>query len=197
MNRILGLIIALFALTVGAVAQTTWLVDNVHSHVKFSVSHLIISEVEGSFKVYSGSLTFENPELTNAEVDFSVDVASINTDNAMRDAHLRSDDFFNSEQYPKMLFKGATWKKLDDKRYALEGDLTIRNVTKRVTFAVVFGGTIKDPWGNMKAGFKATTTINRFEYGLTWNALTEAGGATVGKEVGITLNLEFTQKKAS
>jgi polyisoprenoid-binding protein YceI len=196
MNRVFALTIAVFALTVGAVAQTTWLVDNVHSHVKFSVSHLIISEVEGNFKVYSGSLTFENPDLTNAEVDFSVDVASINTDNAMRDAHLRSDDFFNSEQYPKMLFKGAAWRKLDDKRYELEGYLTIRDVTKRVTFAVSFGGTIKDPWGNIKAGFKATTTINRFEYGLKWNALTEAGGATVGKEVGITLNLEFTQNKA-
>jgi len=197
MKRVLSVITAFLTLTVGAVAQTTWLVDNVHSNVKFSVSHLIISEVEGSFKVYSGSLTFENPDLANAEVDFAVDVASINTDNVMRDGHLKSDDFFNAEQFPKMTFKGVTWKKLDDKRYELEGDLTIRDVAKRVTFAVVFGGTIKDPWGNMKAGFKATTTINRFEYGLKWNGLTEAGGMTVGKEVTIVLNLEFMQNKAS
>ena len=197
MKRVLSLIAAFFILAVGAVAQTTWLVDNVHSNVKFSVTHLIISEVEGSFNVYSGALTFENSDLENAEVDFTVDVASINTDNVMRDGHLKSDDFFNAEQFPKMTFKGIAWKKLDDKRYELEGDLTIRDVTKRVTFAVVFGGTIKDPWGNMKAGFKATTTINRFEYGLKWNALTEAGGATVGKDVGIMLNLSFLQKKAS
>ena len=197
MKRVLSLIAAFFILAVGAVAQTTWLVDNVHSNVKFSVTHLIISEVEGSFNVYSGALTFENSDLENAEVDFTVDVASINTDNVMRDGHLKSDDFFNAEQFPKMTLKGIAWKKLDDKRYELEGDLTIRDVTKRVTFAVVFGGTIKDPWGNMKAGFKATTTINRFEYGLKWNALTEAGGATVGKDVGIMLNLSFLQKKAS
>jgi len=197
MKRILTLFTAVLALSATAVAQTTWLVDNVHSNVKFSVSHLIISEVEGSFKVYSGSLTFENPDLANAEVDFAVDVASINTDNVMRDGHLKSDDFFNADQFPQMTFKGIAWKKLDDKRFELVGDLTIRDVTKRVTFAVVFGGTIKDPWGNMKAGFKATTTINRFEYGLKWNALTEAGGATVGKDVGIMLNLSFLQKKAS
>ncbi|MEX1137711.1 MAG: YceI family protein [Bacteroidota bacterium] len=197
MKRILALLSAVLALTAGAVAQTTWKVDNVHSNVKFAVSHLIISEVEGSFKVYSGALTFGNSDLTNAEVDFAVDVASINTDNVMRDGHLRSDDFFNAEQFPKMTFKSTAWKKLDEKRYELEGDLTIRDITKPVSFAVVFGGTIKDPWGNMKAGFKATTTINRFEYGLKWNGLTEAGGMTVGKEVTIVLNLEFTQNKAS
>lgn len=197
MKRSIILLCSMMFVAAGASAQTTWLVDDVHSNVRFSVSHLIISEVEGSFRVYSGALTFESPELTNAKVDFAVDVASINTENVMRDGHLKSDDFFNAEQFPNMTFKSATWKKLDDKRYELEGDLTIRDVTKRVTFAVVFGGTVKDPWGNVKAGFKATTTINRFEYGLKWNALTEAGGATVGKDVNITLNLEFAQKKAS
>lgn len=117
--------------------------------------------------------------------------------NKMRDNHLKSDDFFNAEKYPKTTFKSVSWKKVDDKNYVLEGDLTIRDVTKRVTFTVVHGGTIKDPWGNTKAGFKATTVINRLEYGLKWNALTEAGGATVGKDVSITLNLQFAQKKTS
>lgn len=95
------------------------------------------------------------------------------------------------------MFKSVSWKKLNDRLYELEGDLTIRDITKRVTFTVVNGGTIKDPWGNTKAGFKATTIINRFDYGLKWNVLTEAGGATVGKDVSITLNLQFAQKKAS
>lgn len=197
MKKSFILLCSLFFLAAGAAAQTTWVVDDVHSNVRFSVSHLIISEVEGSFKVYSGALAFENADLANAKVDFAVDVASINTENVMRDGHLKSDDFFNAEQFPKMTFKSVAWKKLDDKRYELEGDLTIRDITRRVTFAVVFGGTIKDPWGNVKAGFKATTTINRFEYGLKWNGLTEAGGMTVGKDVAIVLNLEFTQNKAS
>ena len=115
----------------------------------------------------------------------------------MRDNHLKSGDFFNAEKFPRMTFKSAAWKKVGEQNYLLEGDLTIRDVTKRVTFAVVHGGTIKDPWGNTKAGFKATTVINRFDYGLKWNTLMEAGGATVGKDVSITLNLEFGQKKSS
>jgi polyisoprenoid-binding protein YceI len=197
MKRFFVLLSAMFFMAVGAVAQTTWLVDDVHSNVKFSVSHLIISDVEGSFRVYNGTLATRGQDFTGAEVDFTVDVSSVNTGNEMRDTHLKSDDFFNAQKFPAMLFKSTTWKKLDSRSYELEGDLTIRDVTKRVTFTVVHGGTIKDPWGNTKAGFKASTTINRFDFGLKWNALTEAGGATVGKDVSITLNLEFTQKKAS
>ena len=108
-----------------------------------------------------------------------------------------SDDFFNAEKYPQMIFKSISFKKVDDQHYALEGDLTIRNVTKRVTFNVVSGGTILDPWGNTRTGFKATTVINRFDYNLKFNALTEAGSAVVGKEVTITLNLEFAKQKSS
>lgn len=197
MKKLFILIVATLVTTISTIAQTTWLVDNVHSNVKFSVSHLIISEVEGSFKVYSGTLVSQKPDFTDAAVNFTVDASSIDTDNEMRDKHLKSDEFFNAENYPTMMFKSVSWKKLNDRLYELEGDLTIRDITKRVTFTVVNGGTIKDPWGNTKAGFKATTIINRFDYGLKWNVLTEAGGATVGKDVSITLNLQFAQKKAS
>ncbi len=197
MKNLFKLLSAILIATVGAMSQTTWVVDNVHSNVKFSVTHLIISEVEGSFKVYSGALQSQTSDFSDVAVDFAVDVNSINTDNEMRDKHLKSDDFFNAENYPKMTFKSISWKKVGDKEYVLDGDLTIRDVTKRVAFSVVYGGTIKDPWGNTKAGFKATTVINRFDYGLKWNALTEAGGATVGKDVNITLNLQFGQKKTS
>ncbi|MBM2841861.1 MAG: YceI family protein, partial [Bacteroidetes bacterium] len=193
----IGIIALGFVMAISSFAQTTWVVDNVHSNVKFSVSHLVISEVEGNFRVFSGTVETTKSDFTEATVDFSIDVNSINTDNEMRDKHLKSDDFFNAEKFPAMKFKSVSWKKVDDRNYVLEGDLTIRDVTKRVTFAVLYGGTVKDPWGNVKAGFKGTTTINRFEYGLKWNALTEAGGATVGKDVSITLNLEFTQKKSS
>ncbi len=197
MKKILSIVAASLIVTTSTVAQTTWTVDKVHSNVKFSVSHLVISEVEGNFKVYSGTIRSSNLDFTDAGVDFTVDINSVNTDNEMRDKHLKSDDFFNAERFPTMSFRSVSWKRIDDQNYVLEGDLTIRDATKRVSFNVKYGGTVKDAYGNLKAGFKASTMINRFDYGLKWNALTEFGGATVGKDVNITLNLEFTQKKAS
>ena len=114
MKKIFVLIAAIVVLAINAVAQTTWGVDNVHSNVKFSVSHLIISDVEGSFKVYSGNLQSSKQDFSESKVEFTVDVASINTDNEMRDKHLKSDDFFNAEKYPKMTFKSVSWKKVDE-----------------------------------------------------------------------------------
>jgi len=197
MKRTIGIFATAFIMTIGAVAQTAWTVDHAHSSVKFTVSHLVIAEVEGNFKVFSGSLQSSKPDFTDANVEFAVDVKSVDTDNDMRDNHLKSEDFFHAEKFPHMSFKSLSWKKVGEQRYILEGDLTIRDVTRRVAFDVVYGGTIKDPWGNTKAGFKATTHINRFDYGLQFNAVTETGGAVVGRQVGITLNLEFAQKEAS
>lgn len=176
-------------------AATAWNLDKSHSGVKFSVDHLVISEVEGTFKVFNGSMTSPTPDFNNAKVDFTVDVTSINTDDEKRDGHLKSDDFFNTEKYPAMKFSSTSFKKVNGKSYILEGNLTIRDVTKKVKFAVVYGGTIKDPWGNIKAGFKATGKINRKEFGLKWGALTEAGGAVVGDEVRMQINVEFAQAK--
>lgn len=197
MKQVLSIATLAATMAVSSPAQTTWTVDNAHSNVKFSVTHMVISEVEGNFRVYSGSIQSSTQDFVDAAVDFSVDVNSINTENEMRDKHLKSEDFFNAEKYPAMTFKSTSWKKTDDQRYILEGDLTIRDVTKRVSFTVVYGGTMKDGYGNTKVGFKGTTTINRFDYNLKWNALTEAGGAMVSKDVNITLNLEFAQKKSS
>ncbi|MBL0133239.1 MAG: YceI family protein [Chitinophagaceae bacterium] len=189
-------ILAAMLLTVGAFAQSsTWKTDASHSNVKFSVTHLVVSEVEGYFKTFAGTLVSSKPDFTDAAINFSVDINSINTDNEGRDKHLKSDDFFNAEKFPQMTFKSTSFKKVGDKKYVLEGDLTIRDITKKVKFDVVFGGTVKDPWGNIKAGFKATGSINRFDYNLKWNSVTEAGGAVVSKEVAITLNLEFAQQK--
>lgn len=188
---------AALGLSLGSMAQSNiWKTDNSHSNVKFSVTHLVVSDVEGNFKAYAGTIQSAKPDFTDAVIDFTVDIASINTDNESRDKHLKSDDFFNAEKYPQMKFKSTSFKKVSGNKYVLEGDLTIRDVTKKVKFDVVFGGIIKDPWGNTKAGFKATGAINRFDYNLKWNTLTEAGGAVVGKEVTITLNLEFAQQKA-
>lgn len=192
----LSSLFALFVATM-ATAQTTqkWTVDKVHSSVKFNITHLVISEVEGSFKVYDGSINNTKSDFSDAKIDFSIDVASINTDNQMRDDHLKADDFFNAKDFPKMTFKSSSFKKKSGNVYELTGELTIRDVTKKVKFEVTYGGTAKDGYGNTKAGFKANATINRFDYGLKWNALTEAGGATVGQDVRIVLNLQFALAK--
>ena len=179
-----------------AKAETkTWSVDKMHSNINFSVTHLVISEVDGSFKVYDGKIVSTSDDFNNANVEFSVDVNSINTDNSSRDGHLKGDDFFNAATYPKMTFKSTSFTKVSGNKYTLTGDLTVRNVTKKATFNVVYGGTAKDGYGNTKAGFKATGSINRFDYGLKWNALTEAGGATVGADVDLSLKLEFALNK--
>ncbi len=200
MKRIIQNLSALLILTffsVNAIAQTAknWKLDNLHSNVKFTITHLVISEVDGSFKTFEGSISNTKDDFSDASINFSVDVASVNTDNASRDGHLKGDDFFNAEAYPKMTFKSTSFKKKSGNKYTLTGDLTIRNVTKKVTFDVTYGGTAKDGYGNTKAGFKATGKINRLEYGLKWNTLTEAGGAVVGKDVSIQLNLQFALSK--
>lgn len=190
---ILSSIFALSAFVVSA--QTKWNVDKMHSNVKFSVAHLVISEVDGSFKSFNGSLTSTKPDFSDAAIEFTVDVNSVNTDNEMRDGHLKGDDFFNAEKYPQMSFKSTSFKKVKGNVYVLTGNLTIRDVTKKAVFNVTYGGTAKDGYGNTKAGFKASTTIDRLAYNLKWNSLTEAGGSVVGKDVTINLNLEFAQAK--
>jgi polyisoprenoid-binding protein YceI len=176
-------------------AATTWTLDRSHSGVKFAVDHLVISEVEGTFRIFDGTLTSPSPDFNNAKVDFTVDVNSINTDDDKRDGHLKGDDFFNAEKFPAMKFTSTSFRKVKGNAYVMEGNLTIRDVTKKVAFAVTYGGTVKDPWGNIKAGFKASGKINRKEFGLKWGTVTEAGGAVVGDEVKMQINVEFAQAK--
>lgn len=191
--KLKSLIVAL-ALSSAAFAQTNWKLDNAHSSVKFSVEHLMVSETDGNFKGFDGTLSSKNADFSDAEISFTVDVKTINTDNEMRDKHLQGDDFFNSEKFPQMKFKGTSFKKVSGNKYLLEGDLTIRDVTKKVKFDVVYRGMQKDPYGNTKAGFKATGSIKRLEYGLKWNVMTEAA-AVVADEVNIVINLEYAQAK--
>ena len=182
-------------LGVQSFGQTKWKVDNVHSGVRFTVAHMMISEVEGSFKTYSGTIDAPGKDFSNAQIDFSVDVNSVNTDNDMRDKHLKSDDFFAAEKFPVMTFKSTSFKKVSDNKYQLTGMLTIKDVTKKVVFDVTYGGTVKDGYGNIKAGFKTSLTINRQEYGLKWTGKTEAGELVVADNVEMQLKLEFTQAK--
>ncbi|HLP49391.1 MAG TPA: YceI family protein [Chitinophagales bacterium] len=171
----------------------TWVVDNAHSNVKFSVTHLVISEVEGQFKTFTANVTSAKPDFTDAKIDFTILVSSINTDNEGRDKHLKSDDFFKADEFPNISFVGTSFKKVSDKKYVLEGNLTMRDVTKPVKFDVVYNGSVKDPYGNTKAGFKVTGVVDRLAYGLKWNNLAEAG-PVVGKDVTFTVNLQLKKQ---
>ncbi len=189
-------ILLLSSLGLGVNAQNiVWNVDPTHTTVKFSVTHLMVSEVEGNFKTYSGKVESPSTDFNNGTVEFAIDVNSINTESADRDKHLMGDEFFNAAKYPKIIFKSTSFKKVAGNKYELIGDLTIRNITKKVTFDVKNNGLMKDPWGNMKAGFKATSKINRKDYDLKWSMVTEAGGMVVSDEVDITVNIELSQAK--
>jgi polyisoprenoid-binding protein YceI len=182
------------ALTFASQAQTKWNFDKSHTTIGFNVTHLVISEVDGHFGSFDGSITTTGDSFENAKVEFSADIASINTGNEKRDEHLRSDDFFNAGKFPKMTFKSTSMKKTGNNTYKLVGDLTIRDKTRRVELDVRHNGTVQDPWGNTKAGFKITGAINRFDYELKWNTLTEAGAAVVGREVRFNINVQLAKQ---
>ncbi|PKL82656.1 MAG: polyisoprenoid-binding protein [Ignavibacteriae bacterium HGW-Ignavibacteriae-3] len=195
MNKLrIAVLIALISF-VTISAQTKWTLDKAHSKVQFTVTHLVISEVTGQFKSFDANIEASREDFTDAKIDFSADVNSISTDNEGRDKHLKSDDFFNAEKFPKLTFKGKSLTKVNGKNYKLVGDLTIRDITKEVTLDVVFNGSVKDPWGNIVAGFKIKGEINRFDYNLKWNTLIEAGGAVVGKTVEMVVDLELKKSK--
>ncbi|MBW1637789.1 MULTISPECIES: YceI family protein [Microbacterium] len=166
----------------------TWVLDPAHSEVTFSVRHMMISKVRGTFGVKSATLVApENP--LEATVEASVDVTSVDTNDENRDNHLRSADFFDVENHPTMEFV-STGARVEDGDFFVDGDLTIRGITKPVSFAFDFGGFGTDPYGNYKAGASATTVINREDFGLTWNAALETGGVLVGKDITINLDLQ-------
>ncbi|MCS6918044.1 MAG: YceI family protein [Chitinophagales bacterium] len=184
----------LFLLAVGllhpASAQTRWNLDASHSNVKFTVTYSGVAEMDGQFNSFAGTILSNKEDFTDAQIEFTVDAASIDTDNEKRDEHLRSDDFFNAEKFPKMTFRSTSFRKTGDRTYVLEGDLTIRDVTKRVKFDVNYGGTVLDARGNTRAGFVARTTINRFDYNLKWNRVVESV-SVVGADVQVRINVTF------
>ncbi|MCM3616029.1 YceI family protein [Sutcliffiella horikoshii] len=171
-------------------AKTVWNVDKSHSTVDFSVKHMMFATVKGGFQEYDATIVADPTDLTTADIEFTVDVASIDTRSSDRDAHLRSADFFDVDNHPKMTFKATTIEKTDDNEYNVTGDLTLRGSTKSETFSVVFEGTGQDPWGNEKAGFAVEGKLKRSDYGLTWNAPLEAGGVLVGDQIKIALQLQ-------
>lgn len=173
--------------------KTTWGVDPTHSEIQFKVKHLVISTVTGQFKSFDASIEADGDDFEGANITFSADIDSIDTRNDDRDAHLKSDDFFNAAEYPKMTFNSASFKKTGEGEYELTGDLTIRGTTKQVKLSADYGGTVVDPYGNTKAGFDVTGKINRKDFGLTWSAVTEAGQIVVSDEVKLLLSVQFVK----
>lgn len=173
--------------------KTLWTIDPTHSEVQFKVKHLVISTVTGSFGSYDGKIEAEGDDFENAQATFTADISSITTNNEDRDQHLKSDDFFNADAYPQLKFESTNFEKVGGGEYKVSGNLTIRDVSKAIELDVVHGGTVDDPYGNTKAGFEVQGTINRKEYGLTWDAVTEAGNVVVGDKIKLQLNVQFIQ----
>jgi polyisoprenoid-binding protein YceI len=176
---------------------TTWNFDLSHSSVNFFVRHLMVSKVHGRFQTWGGTLTIDDADIANSRVEVSIDTASIDTKEEKRDAHLRSADFFDVENHPKLTFVSTSVKKVSDDELEVVGDLTIRGTTKPVTLKVESNGTVKDPWGGTRAGFSAKASISRKDFGLHWNALLETGGVVVGDKIEIGLEIEAIQAAAS
>lgn len=198
MKKLITTVAASFVMLSAMNAQTNWKLDNSHSKLGFSVTHMMVAETEGKFKIFDGSVSSKSEmDFTDAQINFTADAASINTEDEKRDGHLKSPDFFDVAKYPNITFKSTSMKpdaKKGKTAYIVEGDLTMHGVTKRVKFTAIGASkTVKDPYGNIKNGFKVTGTINRKDFGLTWNAALEAGGVAVSEEVLIALNIELNK----
>ena len=187
----LSFIVAASALS----AQTTrWELDPSHSELGFRAKHLLIATTKGKFTDYKVTVLSDKADFTDAKIEVIAKVKSIFTDNNDRDNHLRRADFFDAEKYPELKFVGKSVKKVSGNKYKVTGDLTMKNVTKTVTLDMEFGGVVKDPWGNTKAGFTLTGELNRFDYGLAWNKAIETGGLVVDKMIKLDIEIELGKK---
>ncbi len=175
------------------IMKTKWTIDEAHSEVHFKVKHLVISTVTGAFAKYSAVVETDDDNFETAKVHFSAVVNSITTGNEQRDGHLMSADFFDSANYPTLDFVGDKMEKTGDGTYVLHGSLTMRGTTQPLALKVEYGGMMKDFYGNVKAGFEVSGTIKRKEFGLHWDAVTEAGGIVVSDDIKIVANVQFTK----
>lgn len=173
---------------------TRWAIDPTHSEVQFKVKHLVISTVTGNFNSFTATVDANGDDFEGADVRFQADIASISTNNEQRDGHLKSPDFFDAEKFPQMTFRSTSFLKTGEGTYDLSGDLTIKDETHPVILAVELGGIAVDPYGQTKAGFDATAKISRKQFGLTWNAQTEAGGVVVSDEVKLLFSVQFVKQ---
>jgi polyisoprenoid-binding protein YceI len=175
----------------------TWQIDTSHSHIGFSVKHMMIATVRGEFKAYTGTLALDSDDLTKSVFTGEIDIASIDTREPKRDEHLRSADFFDAETYPKMTFQSTRVERVDGNDYRIVGDLTIKGITREVVLEAEYAGIHKDPWGNTRTGFTASATLDRKDFGLSWNAALETGGVLVGEKVKLSLDIEAVLQEAA
>ncbi|AWO01799.1 hypothetical protein DLD77_08870 [Chitinophaga alhagiae] len=174
--------------------MTTWKIDPAHSEIEFKVKHLMITNVTGHFAQYDATLTASKDDFSDASISFEADVNSVSTKNSQRDEHLKSPDFFDAANHPKITFKSTEVKKKDAETFVLKGDLTIRGTTRPVELNVEYAGITVDPYGQTKAGFELSGKINRKDFGLTWSATTEAGGLVVSDDVRLVLAVQMIKQ---
>lgn len=192
-NVLFGVALATTLTTSLALAEPSeWALDPAHSQIGFSVSHLVVSEVDGQFKKYTSKIVLDEADLTKSQVEFSADAASIDTGDAKRDEHLRSPDFFDAAKHPQLTFKSTKITKAG-KGYKLKGELTIRGVTKEVTLDATLSAPVATPWGKQVRAAKITGKIKRGDFGISWNKTLDKGGAVVGEEVQLNLKLEINK----
>lgn len=172
---------------------TKWAIDASHSTIQFKVKHLVITTVTGKFEEFTAEVEADE-DFSDIQASFEANVASINTGNESRDGHLKSPDFFAADEFPKLTFVSTGVEKTDDEYFILNGDLTIRGTTKPISLKAVYGGTMTDPWGQVKAGFELTGSIKRKEFGLMWDVITEAGGALVAEDVKIVADIQLVKQ---
>lgn len=174
--------------------MATYIIDASHSEITFKVKHLMITNVTGSFTKFDATMESNAADFSDATISFEADVNSISTNNEQRDAHLKSDDFFSAEKFPKLSFDNGKLVKKSEDKYTLTGEFTIRDVTKTIELDVEYGGTMTDPWGQVKSGFEISGKINRKDFGLAWGAVTEAGGVVVSDEVKLHLAVQMVKQ---
>ncbi len=176
--------------------MATWTIDPAHSEVQFKIRHLLISTVSGSFKKFEGIIESDRDDFTDAKIQFTAEAESVFTNNEQRDAHLKSDDFFNAEKYPKITFVSTEVVKEGKDEYMIKGNLTMRDVTTPIRLDVDYGGTTVDSYGQTKAGFEITGKVNRQDYGLKWSAVTEAGGIVVSDDVRLIMSIQIVKQSS-
>lgn len=178
-------------------ASTNWALDPTHSELGFKIRHLMISNVSGSFKNFSATVQTEGEDFSTAHIELEAEMASINTNNEQRDAHLRNSDFFEVDKYPTLSFRSTKIEKIDDESFHVFGELTLKGVTRQVKLNVEFNGITKDPWGNQRAGFLVTGKINRSDFGVSFNSVLETGGVALGEEVKLNSEIQLVKQEVA
>jgi polyisoprenoid-binding protein YceI len=185
---------AVMAISAPLAMASNYSIDPAHSSVSFTIKHMV-SKVTGQFRDFGGNFSFDPKKPESSKVEVTIQSASITTQNEKRDTHLKSEDFFDVKKYPTIIFKSKSVKPNGEGKFKLVGDVTMHGVTHEETFDVEFGGTAKDPWGNTRAGFTATSRFKRKNYGIVWNKTLDNGGFMLGDDVDVTLQIEAIQKK--